>query len=364
MALELIEQSEVDDNWDWSINLSGVISICCCFFFMWLALLSDQVQRDPFGLLDTDSILQDSSESTQDTKESIRALRAMLHNLEGFADGNRNVIFNKRLSDINLPYLGSDLGQLQVTFNEDGGKELFKRGSSKVMEGFEKQLFSFAKHLTVPDPDRTKQTQEEFRRRQVERIKRIEIQVHSSSDLGSDSAGAYSSKWELDIIRAVDVKHVLEEWGFPPEIGKKTVVSGYADQYPFVDENIRYIFSFNKAIVGAIHDLEYDLSSQNEDSQNIDQEKPESIGKIESAFERKEIRLDKISNLMTIRPGKVWILIDRGPIGRNEPVTYLLKTEDAELKVYQMRRDLEKQDMQRKNRRVVILVSIDVKNEF
>ena len=122
MALELIEKSEVDDNWDWSINLSGVISICCCFFFMWLALLSDQVQRDPFGLLDTDSILQDSSESTQDTKESIRALRAMLHNLEGFADGNRNVIFNKRLSDINLPYLGSDLGQLQVTFNEDGGK--------------------------------------------------------------------------------------------------------------------------------------------------------------------------------------------------------------------------------------------------
>ena len=67
---------------------------------------------------------------------------------------------------------------------------------------------------------------------------------------------------------------------------------------------------------------------------------------------------------MVIRPGKLWILIDRGPVGRSEEVTYLLKAENAQLNVYQKRRDLERQDMQGKNRRVVILVSIDVNNKF
>ena len=45
-------------------------------------------------------------------------------------------------------------------------------------------------------------------------------------------------------------------------------------------------------------------------------------------------------------------------------MTYLLKAENAQLNVYQKRRDLERQDMQGKNRRVVILVSIDVNNSF
>ena len=78
MPLAFIEQPEVDDNWDWFINLSGGISICCCFFFMWMVLLSDQVQRDPFVLSGIDSIPQPSNGVTQETKESIKALRAML----------------------------------------------------------------------------------------------------------------------------------------------------------------------------------------------------------------------------------------------------------------------------------------------
>ena len=80
MPLVFIEQLEMDDNWDWFINLSGVISICCCFFLMWIVLLSDQVQRDPFAS-STDSIPQPSNGVTQETKESIKALRAMLYNL-------------------------------------------------------------------------------------------------------------------------------------------------------------------------------------------------------------------------------------------------------------------------------------------
>ena len=353
MPLVFIEQVEMDDNWDWFINLSGVISICCCFFLMWIVLLSDQVQRDPFAS-GTDSIPQPSNGVTQETKESIKALRAMLYNLNESAGGSRNVIFNKILSGVNLPYLESGLGQLQVTFNEDGGRELFKRGSSKVVDGFKKQLLDFIRHLMIPDPTRTKQTQEQFRIKQVERIKRIEIQVHSASDSGSDSTGSYSSKWELDIARANDVKHVMEAWGIPPELRGKIIVSGYGDQYPFVD-----------AILEAIYDIEYDSAFQSEDSHNnIDQKKLKTVRKIEGAFERKGNRLDKVSKLMAIRPGKLWVLIDRGPVGRNEEVTYLLKSENAQLNVYRKRRDLERQDMQGKNRRVVILVSIDVNNSF
>ena len=365
MPLAFIERPEVDDNWDWFINLSGGISICCCFFFMWMVLLSDQVQRDPFVLSGIDSIPQPSNGVTQETKESIKALRAMLYNLNEFAGDSRNVIFNKILSGVNLPCLESDLGQLRVTFNEDGGRELFKRGSSKVVDGFKKQLLGFVKHLMIPDPARTKQTQEQFRIKQVERIKRIEIQVHSASDSGSDSTGSYASKWELDIARANDVKHVMEAWGIPPELRGKTIVSGYGDQYPFVDENIRYIFDFDRAILEAIYDIEYDSALQSEGSRkNIDQKKLETVKKIEGAFRRKGKRLDKVSKLMAIRPGKLWILIDRGPVGRSEEVTYLLKAENAQLNVYQKRRDLERQDMQGKNRRVVILVSIDVNNKF
>ena len=363
MSLDLIEQSEVDDNWDWFLNLSGIIIIIICFFLMWMVLLSDQVQRDPFALPDAVSIPYPTDEVTQETKESIKALNAMLYNLKGFADDSGNIIFNRRLSGVNLPYLESDLGQLQVTFNGDDGKELFRPGSSKVMEGFEKQLFSFVKHLTLPDSARTKQVLEQFRLKQIERIKRVEIQVHSASDSQSGSIGSYSSKWELDVARANDVKHVLEEWGFPPELGKKIVVSGYGDQYPAFDEDMRYIFSFDKAIVEGMHGIKYDSVFQNEDS-HIDQERLEDIRKIESMFEEKDTRLDKISKLMAIRPGKLWILIDPGPIGRNQPVTYLLKLESAQLNVYRERRDLERQDMQGKNRRVVILVSIDVKNKF
>ena len=361
MPLAFIERPEVDDNWDWFINLSGGISICCCFFFMWMVLLSDQVQRDPFVLSGIDSIPQPSNGVTQETKESIKALRAMLYNLNEFAGDSRNVIFNKILSGVNLPCLESDLGQLRVTFNEDGGRELFKRGSSKVVDGFKKQLLGFVKHLMIPDPARTKQTQEQFRIKQVERIKRIEIQVHSDSD----STGSYASKWELDIARANDVKHVMEAWGIPSGLRGKTIVSGYGDQYPFVDENIRYIFDFDRAILEAIYDIEYDSAFQSEGSRNnIDQKKLETVKKIEGAFKRKGKRLDKVSKLMAIRPGKLWILIDRGPVGRSEEVTYLLKAENAQLNVYQKRRDLERQDMQGKNRRVVILVSIDVNNKF
>ena len=126
---------------------------------------------------------------------------------------------------------------------------------------------------------------------------------------------------------------------------------------------MRYIFSFDKAIVEGMHGIKYDSVFQNEDN-HIDQERLEDIRKIESMFEEKDTRLDKISKLMAIRPGKLWILIDPGPIGRNQPVTYLLKLESAQLNVYRERRDLERQDMQGKNRRVVILVSIDVNNSF
>ena len=101
MPLVFIEQLEMDDNWDWFINLSGVISICCCFFLMWIVLLSDQVQRDPFAS-STDSIPQPSNGVTQETKESIKALRAMLYNLNEFAGDSRNVIFlawNRKLAN-------------------------------------------------------------------------------------------------------------------------------------------------------------------------------------------------------------------------------------------------------------------------
>ena len=329
---------------------------------MLLVLLSDQVQRNPFSLSDTDSIPEPSKETTQETKESIKALRAMLYNLNEFANVNRNVISNRILNGVNIPNLESDLGQIQITFNGDGGRELFKPGSSKVVDGFEKQLFTFVKHLTIPDPTRTKQTQEQFRIKQIDRIKRIEIQVHSTSDFGSNAVGSYASKRELDIARANDIKHVLEEWGFPTGLSRKTIVSGYGDQYPFVDENVRYIFSFDAAISEFIYDTEYNLTSQGEEGQNnTDHGK---IRKIESLFEGKNIRLDKVSKLVAIRPGKLWVLVDRGPMGRNEEVIYLLKAENAQLNVYRKRRDLETLDMQDRNRRVVILVSIDVKNEF
>ena len=88
MPLTLIKQSETDDNWDWFINLSGLISIFCCFFLMLLVLLSDQVERNPFSLSGTDSTPQPSKETTQKTKESIKALRAMLYNLNEFANVN------------------------------------------------------------------------------------------------------------------------------------------------------------------------------------------------------------------------------------------------------------------------------------
>ena len=328
---------------------------------MLLVLLSDQVERNPFSLSGTDSTPQPSKEPTQKTKESIKALRAMLYNLNEFANVNRNVIFNRILNVVNIPNLESDLGQIQITFNGDGGRKLFKPGSSKVVDGFEKQLFTFVKHLTIPDPTRTKQTQEQFRIKQTDRIKRIEIQVHSASDFSSNAVGSYASKRELDIARANDVKHVLREWGFPTGLSRKTIIAGYGDQYPFVDENVRYIFSFDAKISELIYDIKYNLTSQDEGGQNnTDHEK---IKRIESLFEEKNIRLDKVSKLVAIRPGKLWMLVDRGPMGRNEEVIYLLKAENAQLNVYRKRRDLETLDMQDRNRRVVILVLIDVKNE-
>ena len=169
MALNLMEELEGNDEVGWVISLNGLIAIYMCFIMLLLTVFFDQIQRDPFTLQSVVSMWQPNQKFNLhlDKKRKLESRRQMIKNLEEYAEAKPNVIFEKKLNSINLPHLGSGLGQFRIIFNSIDSKKLFVTGSSNLTDEFKAQLSSVTEYLVSL-------------REEIDQVKRIEIRVNSN----------------------------------------------------------------------------------------------------------------------------------------------------------------------------------------
>lgn len=229
-----MEELEEEDEASWVINLNGLVAILMCFTLLLLASFFDQVQRDPFALQSVVSMWQPDHRfnSHSAKREELESRRWIIKKLEEYAKAESNMIFEKKFNSINLPHLGSGLGQFRITFNSISGKKLFDTERSDLTEEFKMLLSGVAECLVGL-------------RKQIDQVKRIEIQVHSN---GTSSRFIFSEtakyafkikqflernegfqKYPDDYIEEIDG---LPLFAKPKKLSDKVVISSYVDTVP------------------------------------------------------------------------------------------------------------------------------------
>mgnify|MGYP003324016806 CR=1 FL=1 len=170
MALNLAEQLEEDDEASWVISLNSLVVTLICFIFLLVVSLLDQIQRDPFTLQSIVSMWQPNHKFNSHLveKEKLESRRQMIRKLEGHANTEPNMIFEGKLNSVNLPHLGSGLGQLKITFISGDDNKFLDTENSNLTEEFRARLSRVRECLASL-------------RKQIDQVKRIEIQVHKNS---------------------------------------------------------------------------------------------------------------------------------------------------------------------------------------
>ena len=251
-ALNLKKQLEEDDETSWIITLNSLVAILMCFIFLLVISLLDQVQRDPFTLQSIVSMWQPSHRfnSHRVEREKWGSRRQMIRKLEGYANTEPDMIFESRLNSVNLPHLGSGLGQLKIMFISIDDNNFFDTKNSNLTEEFRSQISRVVECLASL-------------RKQIDQVKRIEIQVHrdSSSPVSSprsifSETAKYAfkikkifdqneefNKYPDDYIENVDIPHFAK----PKTLSDKMVISSYVDVFP--KDEIGQQFSTRVAIL-------------------------------------------------------------------------------------------------------------------
>jgi len=238
MALNLVEELEEDDEAGWVISLNGLVAILMCFILLLLASFLDQIRFDPFTLQSVVSMWQPNHRFNSHPAEEgkLESRRRMIRKLEEYAETEPNMIFERKLNSIDLPHLGSGVGQLQITFTSIADKKLFDVGRSDLTEGFKSLLSSVGECLASL-------------RKQIDQVKRIEIQVHRNSDPSiSPSRSIFSEtakyafkvkqfldkneefkKYPEDYVEKVDG---LPRFAKPKTLSDRMIISSYVDVMP------------------------------------------------------------------------------------------------------------------------------------
>ena len=235
--LNLTEKLEEADETSWIITLNSLVAILMCFIFLLVVSLLDQARRDPFTLRSIISMWQPNHRfnSHPVEREKWESRRQMIRKLEGYANTEPNMIFESKLNSVNLPHLGSGLGQLKIMFTSVDDNNFFDTKDSNLTEEFRSQISHVVECLASL-------------RKQIDQVKRIEIQVHkNSSSPISSSRSIFSetakyafkikkifdqnkefNKYPDDYIENVDIPHFAK----PKTLSDKMVISTYADFIP------------------------------------------------------------------------------------------------------------------------------------